>query len=187
MKAHPPLRYHQATLDLLQASPLVSPTAVEALNHLNGQLTMPLPTSVREWYSLQQATAWLAEYSNDDDPIPVEQLSAVESSGEGRPVDQQARAQPELIPILHENQDVWTWALQLNGTEDPPVVVALQQPSPEAHWHWEPYAVTFSCFVYTRVWDHQASFPDMPSLGSCLVLPRSCTSCKRSSPKSRKR
>jgi hypothetical protein len=97
MKAHPPLRYHQATLDLLQASPLVSPTAVEVLNHLDQQLLMPLPASVREWYSLQQATTWLAEYSNDDEPIPVEHLSAVESSREGRPVDKPATRPGRLV------------------------------------------------------------------------------------------
>jgi hypothetical protein len=158
MKAHPPLRYHQATLDLLQAAPLVSPTAVEAINHLQNRLRVPLPASVREWYSLRAATAWLAEYSNDDYPIPVEQFTAVESSREGRSADKQARAQPELMPILHENQYVWMWALQLTGTEDPPVVVALQQSGPWTHWHWEPYADTFSTFVYTRVWDYQGLF-----------------------------
>lgn len=158
MKTYPPLRYHQATVDLLQAFPLVSPTAMEALNHLQYQLPMPLPASVREWYSLQQATDWLAEYSNDDHPIPVEQFTVVESSRKGRSVDKQARAQPELMPILQENQYVWTWALRLTGTQDPPVVVALTQTEPGTHWHWEPYAVTFSTFVYTRMWDYQGLF-----------------------------
>lgn len=99
---------------------------------------MRLPASVREWYSYDGALPILALHSNDDPPIPVEEFSCTES------------AAGQLIPIRWENQGVCTWALLLDGSNDPPVVVDVDSNGRL----WQPFAETFSTYVYTSVWDY---------------------------------
>ncbi|HKD75258.1 MAG TPA: hypothetical protein VKB76_07170 [Ktedonobacterales bacterium] len=71
-------------------------------------------------------------------------------------MDKHPLAQKEVFPILIENQSVWVWAIHLDGAEDPAVVISQIQPMSEPCW--EPYAGTFSTFIYTRVWDYQGLF-----------------------------
>jgi hypothetical protein len=169
MDDKPPLLYHQATLELLHEHPYISEVAVEDLDRLQRKRNIKLPASVREWYSLQQAVAWLDEYSNDDYAVPIDQLGEVERYWEAGHWHEIDLAQQGLFPILAENQYVCTWAIQLNGTDDPPVVVSFENTMPFAKW--EPYAESFSTFVYTRVWDYQVIFSDATLWGNALFFP----------------
>lgn len=159
-----PLLYHQATLDLLHEHSSISEDAVEILDWLQEERNLKLPASVREWYSLSQAVAWLSKYSNQDHPIPLEQLAGVDDDWE----DIQCH-EIDLVPIMIENQNACTWALQLNGTEDPPMVVSFDKTAPSAKW--EPYAERFSTFVYTQIWDYQGVFSDYTLWGGALLSP----------------
>lgn len=144
-----PLVYHQATLDLLHERPLVSEDAVDMLEQFSPLYNLELPASVREWYTLPQAVTWLSTYSNQDYPVPLELLGDIDGFGE----DAVDLAQQGVIPIMVENQNVCVWALRLNDTDDPPVVVSFGAPT-----GWQPYAESFSTFVYVRIWDYQGLF-----------------------------
>ncbi len=74
---------------------------------LGQRLGIRLPASVREWYSYRNALPVLAAHSNEDSPIPVQEIAVLETAA-GR-----------LIPIRRENQGVCTWAILLDGSEDP--------------------------------------------------------------------
>jgi hypothetical protein len=105
---------------------------------------------------------WLSTYSNQDHPVPLELLGDVDGFGD----DAVDLAQQGLIPIMVENQHVCIWALQLNGTEDPPVIVSFG-----ATTGWQPYAERFSTFVYVRIWDYQGIFSDATLWGDALLSP----------------
>src|SRR5689334_8431549 len=92
------LRYHQATLDLLQAQPHIEAASVEALDDLQRKYQAVLPASVREWYSLQEAAAWLDTYSNDDHAIPVQWLGATERYWEAGYLREQDVVQQGILP-----------------------------------------------------------------------------------------
>lgn len=150
--------YHQATLDLINEQLLVSEEAVGILDRLQRKRNLLLPASVRAWYSLQRAVVLLEKYSNADRAVHLEQLGGVDrywSAGRWQEID---LVEKGLLPILVENQGVCTWAIQLNGTDDPSVVVSFEDTMPFAKW--EPYADTFSTFVYARVWDYQGLLSD---------------------------
>lgn len=118
-----PLGYHQATLDLLHERPSVSEDAVDMLEQFSSISNLVLPASVREWYTLPHAVTWLSTYSNQDYPVPLDLLGDIDGFGE----DAVDLAQQGVIPIMVENQNVCIWALRLNDTKDPPVVVSLAQ------------------------------------------------------------
>ncbi len=154
-----PLVYHQATLDLLHERPAVSEEAAELLEQFSHLSNLVLPASVREWYTLPQAVTWLSTYSNQDHPVPLELLGDIDGFGD----DAVDLAQQGLVPIMVENQHVCIWALRLDGTEDPPVVVSF-----DATTGWQPYAERFSTFVYVQIWDYQGIFSDYTLWGETL-------------------
>nr|BFE59268.1 hypothetical protein GCM10020063_037940 [Dactylosporangium thailandense] len=59
-----------------------------------------------------------------------------------------------LLPFMIENQGVCFWAVMLDGSDDPPVMISLDDLEPSDEWTM--LAATFSDLVYTRIWDHQA-------------------------------
>lgn len=130
--------YHRATFDLLGDLPRTSAGAIAELERAEQRLGMRLPSSLREWYSYDGALTILASHSNDDPPIPVEEFSLTDSDA-GR-----------LIPIRRENQGVCTWAVVLDGSDDPPVMVDVDSDGAM----WQPFARDFSTYVYTCVWDY---------------------------------
>ncbi len=152
------LKYHQKAYQLLNRPPVLSSRALELLARAEQRCGGALPASVREWYSLEGAVETLATHSNNDWPIPLDQLG-------------QVRTWPGVIwddfiadgflPIMFENQSVCHWAVKLDGSDDPPVVVEVDS-SPIVSW--QIYADTFSTFVYTSIWDWQPS--DAPLLAA---------------------
>ena len=130
--------FQRATFELLGTQPRTSTAALSELERAEQRLGMRLPPSVRDWYSHDGALAILRLHSNDDPPIPVEEFSLTESPA-GR-----------LMPIRWENQGVCTWAILLDGSEDPPVLVDVDSDGTV----WQPLAEKFSTYVYTCVWDY---------------------------------
>jgi hypothetical protein len=61
-----------------------------------------------------------------------------------------------LLVVMLENQGVCTWAVKLDGSDDPPVVVAVdsrRSAASPSEVRWEPCAGSFSTFMYCRAWD----------------------------------
>lgn len=131
--------YHNATLELLGRRLRSEPTALDALECAERRLGVRLPRSVREWYSCDDAVPILAEHSNDDSPIAVQDFALRES-----PIGR-------VLPIRWENQGVCTWAVLLDGSDDPPVLVDVDSGGSV----WQLLAQKFSTYVYTCVWDYR--------------------------------
>jgi|GEM_PF-6375761 len=159
--------YHQNVYDLLQLEPGESPEAARLIAEHEAKHG-PLPASVREWYlvpnvvmlqprpsewhrqwELNHGKIWW-DYSNQDPPVPLPNL-----------LDDIARlkSRPDFpyVRILHENQGVVRWWLELNGSDDPPVWGDNEQPEDPAVWTQT--AETLSSFVvewialyYQRNW-----------------------------------
>jgi hypothetical protein len=130
--------FHHATFELLGIQPRTSPAELRVLERTEQRLGMRLPPSVREWYSYDGALPVLAVHSNADRPVPVQEFSLTESTV-GR-----------LISIRWENQGVCNWAILLDGSDDPPVLVDVDSGGTV----WQPLAQKFSTYVYTCVWDY---------------------------------
>ena len=131
-------QYHSATFRVLKTEPQVSPAAVADVESAERRLGFRLPTSVYEWYCLENAIDILARHSNDDRPIPPGDFAVVEWQAN------------KLIPVKIENQGVCVWAVMLDGSDDPPVLVDVD--SHGAQWNMQ--APTFSAYVYACVWDY---------------------------------
>jgi hypothetical protein len=133
------LFFHDATVEHLDIRPRITMAALGELARTQRRLGIDLPHSVREWYSYDCALSVLSEHSNDDPPIPVEEFALTESMV------------GPLIPIRRENQGVCTWAILLDGSNDPPVFVDVDSDGTE----WRLHAQSFSTYVYTCVWDYR--------------------------------
>ena len=68
--------FHARTLDLLPRRPTVSKAAAESVVRLERRIAMPLPASLREWYSYETASEILETYS----PVRSSMSSFVRSS-----------------------------------------------------------------------------------------------------------
>ncbi len=55
-----------------------------------------------------------------------------------------------MIPIRWENQGVCTWAILLDGSDDPPVLVDVDSGGTT----WQRLARNLSTYVYSCVWDY---------------------------------
>ncbi len=144
------LKYHHKAFDLLQREPAISDYALQLLAQVEQQRNIGLPSSVLEWYSLDGAVETLSLYGNSDRPVPLEHLGKTEQDWYG--VGSRDFVSEGFLLVLTENQGVCHWAVELDGSEDPPVVVEVDS-APNVVW--QPYADTFLTFVYTRIWDWQ--------------------------------
>jgi hypothetical protein len=143
------LEYHRDAVNLLPRVPAFAKPAADLLRQREHQRRFTFPPSVREWYSLEGAVEILARYSNSDWPFEIGQL--------GEPFSDWYRGGPrdflseKLLLFMRENQGVCNWAIRLDGTPDPPVVVEVDT-APNAEWL--PCADRFSTFVWCRIWDY---------------------------------
>lgn len=145
------LRFHQATADLSRQPLILSPAAQHALSEREAACGFALPASVREWYSLEGAVDILAHHSNDDHAIPLERLGA------SAPLSHDpGPSATKRLAVMTENQGVCSWAVSLDGSDDPPVLVGMDDGTAEGDESpvvWRSFAARFSTFVYTLVWD----------------------------------
>lgn len=144
-----PLNYHDEAAKLLPRGLRLSDSAAEAVRKREMELGFSLPAAIREWYSIDGAHSLLATYSNNDWPIELKDL--------GTPFDDWFGGGPKdfvaegLLLFMCENQGVCNWAVKLDGTPDPPVVVEVDT-APKAVWL--PCADRFSIFIWCQIWDY---------------------------------
>ena len=142
------LRYHEGTLKLLGVSPQFAPEAVTMLDQVEQRIGRRLPAAVREWYSLDGALELLLKYSNDDPPVAPEQWGEPrKDTHRGGPHDLLAQ---HLIVFRYENQAVCVWSFELDGSDDPPVLVDFDSQFRQ----WTSCGVTFSQHLHASMWDY---------------------------------
>jgi hypothetical protein len=140
------LNYHQPTFDLIQKDPRFSQRSATMLRLLERVYGYSWPQSVREWFSLENATDIIKYYSNEDVPLTLEDLEhAAQEQYTYRYWD---FAGQEMLPFIVENQGSYLWAIHLNDSDDPPVGMW------DEHNEWHLCAPRFSEFVCLWVWKH---------------------------------
>lgn len=142
--------YHSKTLALLGIDAQVSPSAVQLLGLTEKKIGRVLPASVREWYELRGACQLLLEWSNDDPPVGIDRLGEPPQQGPLQGIHDSLLAR-DLLVFRWENQGVCVWAIQMNGSDDPPVVVAV-----DPVFKWVECAASFSQHLYSCAWDYAA-------------------------------
>jgi hypothetical protein len=105
-----PLRYHQATFDLLGKPPRRSRTAIAAIEERERALGFSLPASLRELYSLSGVCDLLTDHSDQDPVVPVAELGS-----------DPEELELGVLKFQDENQGVGAWYVRLDGSDDPPV------------------------------------------------------------------
>lgn len=167
MQQHVPLIYHQATFDLIEEKPIVLPEAVEELNHLTQTRGIILPPSVWEWYSLKKTVdilkRYFPSYGYACDAATLGTANRYWFNGKYHEIDLLEKG---LLWIGRETQEVCSWAIQLNGSDDPPVVISFKNEEtsrPFATYHL--YAETFSRFISTCIFDGLTVNPDDQTFG----------------------
>lgn len=137
--------YHIQAFELLNLEPKDSVEGRKLLHSIEEELNITLPAAFREWYTLANATQTLADYSNNDHPIPISKL--------GRPFERWLPYDPVkngILPFMVENQSVCTWAIRLNADDDPAVLVEVDSGSPP---QWQLCAERFTDWVYLLIRD----------------------------------
>lgn len=146
------LLYHQTTLTLAGLSLETSANAIARVEARERALGIRLPEAVREWYALDAPPALMGLGDNQDWPYGIADLGKAEYDCGHYPA--YSPLSEGYLVFMTENQSVVRWAVQLNGSDDPPVLVEDERPTGGWHHH----ADRFSAFVYTRVWDYQTMF-----------------------------
>ena len=139
--------YHERSYRLLGTTLIDDAASVERLTGVQTRLGVSMPPSVAEWYRRGDAISILRKHSNDDPPIDVSDFETI---------TWQSRL---LLPIRYENQGVCTWAIHIDGSDDPPVLVDVDTDGEQPN----PFADTFSEYVYSGIWDYNRVF-DRPAL-----------------------
>lgn len=152
------LQYHQKTFNLLMKQPIISADSVAALERFEQVEKISLPASVREWYCC-----------GGRDLLDIGSDRAIDFRT--LPVNNKYHHLLEqgLLPILIENQAVVKWAVRLDGSADPAVLVTWDEIRPSAVW--ELYAETFSVFAFTRLWDDSGIRSDTALRAFKTLLP----------------
>ena len=148
------LQYHKDCYQLLEQDPIPSVENEHLLRAIELDLGITIPSSVREWYSFSNHAQILANYSNTDHPIDLKKL--------GIPFERWLpynSLDENFLPFLIENQGVCTWAIHLDGQDNPPVYVEVDSGLPPV---WQPCADSFSqwvfCLVHDKLIFNRASF-----------------------------
>jgi hypothetical protein len=133
------MSFHTSTSRLLGIEPEVTADAQAEVKNAERRLGITMPASIRDWYERGDAIQILAEHSNNDPPIRIADFAAMRWDSH------------TLVPIRYENQGVCTWAISLDGSDDPPVLVDVDTGGRE----WQVLARSFSEYVYSCVWDYR--------------------------------
>ncbi|MBA4492934.1 SMI1/KNR4 family protein [Paenactinomyces guangxiensis] len=144
------LVYHEKALKLMNVLPIFSEKQAGLFEEKEKQFGRRLPEALRELYSVEGIVEWYG-LRNQDFLHPLERLEppvhldAVELEIQGVPKKKPGN---EAINFFVENQDCCSWAILLNASEDPPVIM---------HDYWEGkgeyVCERLSTFIYTYAWD----------------------------------
>ena len=142
-------RFHQAALELIITKPGFSDTNARILAERERISGRSFPAAVREWYSFDRSVELLQAYSNCDWPVPLDRLGAPAENWYGAgPRD---FLQGNLLWFMTENQGVCNWAVKLDGSDDPPVMVEVDSAPND---RWRQLTASFSEFIFCQIWDH---------------------------------
>ena len=140
------MSFHLEALARLGIQHVLDPAVMHSLEGREKALGIKLPASFVEWYGMRDSIELLKRNSNCDDPIDIKQLG---DRFEWRWNERRDWLREGLLLFMFENQAVCVWALRLDGSDDPPVVVAR-----DPDLVWRPCAQHFSSFIICQVWDH---------------------------------
>jgi len=135
------LRYHQKTFELLNQEARFSQEFHAKIESIKREKGIAIPSSVVEWYSLENATEILRQNSNDDHFLEVEDFGKPSYKNEDLLAER-------LLLFMIENQGVCEWAIKLDNSDDPPVFAKDVDSK-----IWEFCAEKFSTFIWTLVFD----------------------------------
>ncbi len=166
--------YHKATFEHMQLCPIaISTEMLDRLDARERAIGVRFPGALREWYALADAWSDLWWYifvnRHGDSSFRVEGLGEPEdvrpAYGTGPYLDHLAAG---YLPVLVEHQGEAEWALALDGSDDPPVVVAERpfgrpdrdgpdpsswiSPATATEVAWKPHAPSFSRLILARSW-----------------------------------
>jgi hypothetical protein len=146
------LKYHAKAATMLPSIPSVSSRNQELLRQRESALGIRFPEAVFEWYSLEGSVEMLRLYSNSDHPVEISKLGETVANWYGAGPRDFVR--DGLLWIMSENQGVANWAVRLDGTPDPAVMVEVDSAPND---QWNQLSPTFSEFIFCRIWDHLPS------------------------------
>lgn len=155
----PPLRYHREIFNLARQVPTLQEVS-DLFEQIENAYHLQLPPSVREWYSLVEGTEILAQYSNADHPLRLQEMleDAPEwhqqqwhEMGERTPTD------APTLPFLWENQEVFVACLLIDGSDNPPVIAW------DDDFEWKPWNDHFSEFLLEWIWNY-LDYGQMPEM-----------------------
>jgi hypothetical protein len=127
--------------------------ALGVLSQREAELGFTLPAAVRAWYAIEGASELLRR-GLDGQGIPIEELGAPYAGLSDEPID---LVREGRLLLLVENQGVCSWAVRLDGSDDPPVDIEYDS-MPEPEWH--PFAHSFSAFVeHCAFWTERVEHP----------------------------
>jgi hypothetical protein len=169
------LRFHARTFAMAGATPALSQAAVRLLEERERECSLTFPAAVREWYMFDGPGLGLKIGCGPtaDTMVPVRGLGRPFSDwwhdDPTKPHRLDEFVQAGLLEIMIENQGVCTWAVRLDGSDDPPVVVEVDSQGSAARpaeVRWEPCAESFSTFMYCRAWDYGSLAEEPLALGA---------------------
>jgi hypothetical protein len=127
-------------------TPTASADSDGALRTLERRIDRSLPRAFRDLLALENGLALMGHFSNSDWPISVAELAEPRERWPG--YDPLA---DQLLPFMIENQGVCVWAIRLDGSDDPPVVVEVDSGAPP---QWQRCADRFTGWLRCQVLDH---------------------------------
>ena len=137
------LQFHQRTFEFLGREPKISERQENALRALQRFLQVELPDAVIEWFSLEDATQLIR--LNDDHVLPINSFefkanplfgdnphwqvpTYVGDRLSGWGARDKYYLDENLFLVIIENQGVCFWAVDLNGSRNPPVFMKWNEP-----------------------------------------------------------
>ncbi len=136
--------FHQRTLELADRRRETVAHSEAIVRELEAALRQAIPASFRE---LLVSNLWpnlLTEFSNCDQPIELRDMLRPQCR-------KHSAVGAGVLPFMVENQGVCTWAIRLQGADDPEVLVEVDSGEPP---EWQPAAPTFSEWLNCQVHDH---------------------------------
>jgi hypothetical protein len=107
---------------------------------------LAVPSSLVEWFSLENAATLLRRSGRRDELYSLKSLISSFS--------ELARIRKPRLSFLSESNVERRWAIELDGSDDPPVQICMVDGEPRQSW-WTA-AESFSDFIFAWIWDSPA-------------------------------
>ena len=137
------LKYHIEALNLIGHVPSISEQALTELNELKNIIDF-IPESMYEFYSLKNSIELI---SYQDCLFSIPRII--------RNIDRFLKN--DMLIFMTENQSVVDWAIRLDGSDDPEVLVGDKNKIEEKD-KWIVYIDSFTNFIFTQIFDWKYIF-----------------------------